>query len=139
MSLKTVDRILIINNAGLINTYNRQERRKRKEPKNIMDKLIVFDEPLSNQDLSMNYQQIWNFTSDVPDNPDNQDWTNGQTIVELQDGTPLNGALIVASQNAIKLTLNKSAVTQMIKNQITTLHFRLQLKKPINNQYLRKE
>lgn len=133
MSLKTVDKILIINHAGLINTYNRQERRKRKEPKNIMDKLIVFDEPLSNQYLSVkNFQQIWNFTSDVPDNPNDQNWTNGQTIVELQDGITLKSALIVASQNAVKLTLSQRAVAQMINNKITILHFRLQLKEPIH-------
>lgn len=56
---KVVDELLIIDQPVLVNKYNRKERRARKEPKNIIDKIIVFDDPFPNSYNTLeNFEQI---------------------------------------------------------------------------------
>lgn len=116
---KTVDEILIIDSPALMNRYNRKERRARKDFKSIIDKAIVFDEPLSDRYSTLEtFKQTWNSDFNALDD---------QVKVELANGDVLKGASVVASHNAITLVLDNDAVAKMINDKITTLYFQLKL------------
>lgn len=116
---KTVDEILIIDALSLMDRYNRKDRRARKDFKKVIDKVIVFDEPLSDRyDTLKCFKHTWNGNFNV---------LADQVKVELANGEVLKGASVVADPDAITLVLDNNAVTKMINDKITTLYFQLKL------------
>ena len=116
---KTVDEILVTDNPILTNRYNRKERRARKDYKSVIDKMIVFDEPLSDRYSALEcFEDTWHGDFNV---------SYGQVKVELADGTAMNGASVVAGPDTITLVLNNDAVKKMINDKITTLYFQLKI------------
>lgn len=116
---KTVDEILIIDTPSLMNRYNRKDRRARTDFRKVIDKAIVFNEPLSNRyDTLECFKHTWNGNFNV---------LADQVKIELANGEVLKGASVVADPNAITLVLDNNAVTKMINDKITTLYFQLKL------------
>lgn len=116
---KTVDEILIIDAPSLMNRYNRKDRRARTDFRKVIDKAIVFNEPLSDRYNTLEcFKHTWNGNFNV---------LADQVKIELANGKTLKGASVVADSDAITLVLDNDAVTKMINDKITTLCFRLKL------------
>lgn len=116
---KVTDEILIINSPALMDRYSRKERRARKDFKKVIDKVIVFDKPLSDGYSTLEtFKQTWNSDFNALDD---------QVKVELANGDVLKGASVVAGPNSITLVLDNDAVTKMINDKITMLYFQLKL------------
>lgn len=115
---KTVDEMPIVGLA-LADRYNRKERRTHKGFKNVVDKVVTLNEPFPDKYNALNhFEQSWNGNFKASD---------GQTKVELANGTVLEGASVVISHGVLKLTLDKNAIVKMINGKITTLYFQLKL------------